>query len=858
MSLDHDATQGQPDPSWIPTQDSRFLPGQPTDEPFSSDFDIPLSPSKEPKQIPDNVILKWVSPNTYASRQADFLEKRYPNTLEWFFQSETYANWVDRAQQTLLCPGIPGSGKSILAATVIEDLCTRVRHETQTSIGVAYIYCADGNISVGKSKRVPDISGSDCEAIITPVLQEVLKQLVLSTGSVPAFIRDLYSQSPKPRKYKKHWRPSAEEVLENLKTAVALHSKVFLIIDQLDRVDMEVLGLLMTNLQALRANKEINILVTTREYPDIEAILRPTAKLEISATAEDIEAYVTARIKTLPDWFRNDDTLTDEVRKLTVNNASGIYLNLLETKESAHAVQKAMQTIPEPLANVFGEAMRTLEASELAMELVSWLTWAFRPLKISELADVLETDISEMLPHWSSSSAWLFHLDVASDSIGFRLKSISTYIHGQINKGQLGWSTYLLKARATIASRCIRYLSDPVFETGPALTQEKFNQRLGQHPFYTYAAHHWGNHARISDISTEDTMEFLNSGPRFQASVEQLVCLHEANYFERSIYARRATPLHAAAYFGLEGEVNQLLQNGASVNEMVSYGDTPLLWAAKADHAEVMKVLCKGDAITLHWLAENGESELIIKLLDADYDINALDFHKRTPVNYAVQLGKLDVVKLLISRGANLELEDVKGYRPLQKALRAKSREIIEVLLEQGVTTENIPVIDWYDAFDLPPETSIGILEDGRGSLQFSSQLHRLDLSQSSLYDRSNVLRLHRVMPLYTNIIRAIPESSRVTIYWGGAPRVRQEPNLHNAKFPKLGIQEEVYPEGWCYGITIETYQPEDNPRRPCRYLSDWIMWMSPFISQYRRTPYWYITTLPYLKIPKNGLDFLD
>ena len=47
--------------------------------------------------------------------------------------------WLDTDKQTLFCPGIPGAGKTIITAVVVNDLATRFADDLD--IGIAYIYC---------------------------------------------------------------------------------------------------------------------------------------------------------------------------------------------------------------------------------------------------------------------------------------------------------------------------------------------------------------------------------------------------------------------------------------------------------------------------------------------------------------------------------------------------------------------------------------------------------------------------------------------------------------------------------------------------------------------------------------------
>jgi len=93
-------------------------------------------------------ILKWLTPIDYALQQTDFIKRREAGTGEWLLNLSEFQTWLKADKQTLFCPGIPGSGKTILASVVINELMTRFGNDE--AVGIAYIYF--GNMS-RKSKR---------------------------------------------------------------------------------------------------------------------------------------------------------------------------------------------------------------------------------------------------------------------------------------------------------------------------------------------------------------------------------------------------------------------------------------------------------------------------------------------------------------------------------------------------------------------------------------------------------------------------------------------------------------------------------------------------------------------------------
>ncbi|OAF60440.1 hypothetical protein VC83_03381 [Pseudogymnoascus destructans] len=70
----------------------------------------------------NQVFVKWISSANYVSQQSDFISRREPGTGQWFLDSPEFNKWTDEPSQTLFCPGIPGSGKTMVSAITVDHL----------------------------------------------------------------------------------------------------------------------------------------------------------------------------------------------------------------------------------------------------------------------------------------------------------------------------------------------------------------------------------------------------------------------------------------------------------------------------------------------------------------------------------------------------------------------------------------------------------------------------------------------------------------------------------------------------------------------------------------------------------------
>ena len=94
----------------------------------------------------------------------------------------------------------------------------------------------------------------------------------------------------------------------------------------------------------------------------------------------------------------------------------------------------------------------------------------------------------------------------------------------------------------------------------------------------------------------------------------------------------------------------------------------------------------------LHLASKNGQVYLIKNLLRAKVDINALNAEGLSSLHWAVINGNIEVTKLLIEKGANIEIKDSGcGSSPLLFACQNGRTKIVKFLIEKGadINTKN-------------------------------------------------------------------------------------------------------------------------------------------------------------------------
>uniref|UniRef100_A0A0D2YEP4 Nephrocystin 3-like N-terminal domain-containing protein n=1 Tax=Fusarium oxysporum (strain Fo5176) TaxID=660025 RepID=A0A0D2YEP4_FUSOF len=215
-------------------------------------------------------------------------------TGSWVLRSQHWTNWLASSIRCLWVHGIPGSGKTILASWLIEnvqDHCERVS-TVNAPCTSAYYYCYFGH--------------HQDEA--APFLRWVITQLSRQAEVVSTLIHELFRRGGEP---------SIPELLDALGQILQVFSCVYIVIDAVDESSprdelLEVIHSLVTD----RKFTNLQILVTSREYIDIERVMKKVSvsvPMSNELVEQDIRLHVQSILRSNPKFRCWPDDLLIEV-----------------------------------------------------------------------------------------------------------------------------------------------------------------------------------------------------------------------------------------------------------------------------------------------------------------------------------------------------------------------------------------------------------------------------------------------------------------------------------------------------------------------------------------------------------------
>ncbi|RFN49398.1 hypothetical protein FIE12Z_6293 [Fusarium flagelliforme] len=623
-----------------------------------SDENPPHSPSPEGSDIvvigkddtsnynPDNFlpqseatiasIREWLRPTEYDHESGEYhkqLAFHLEGTGEWLHHSQNYQRWRESSEDGLLwIKGVPGSGKSVVAANMIHKL-------SQEEVPVLYFFFRQ---IIDANHRPINLLRDWLDQILpySPPLQSTLK----------GYIDDARLLE----------KVSIEELWRHLKTALASLPLIYGVVDALDEMDDGNSDFItqLAELGHLRPSS-VKVLLTSRPTANVETAMRHVKSLDVRMEEKLVDVDIATYVR-----FCLGETSISEgdqrlIRDAVPGRANGLFLYAkLAMKaflEPGVNIQDTIHKLPLDLNAMYigilqEHARRSGIAEKTQVMILQWVTHATRPLRLLELADILGTAIEGRDKHTLKANKDLVRaacgplLEVLPDeTVSVVHHSLTEFLIGTTRAQEPG-DYPILESAVThydLALICLDYIFSECLRDRQVsfYSCELERSRINiDFPFAEYAISNWHVHTRRCKWNSSPEDALLKQTNRLMSDIDTRNTLLKLSlntgFGHRSddYHIASLSDLHLAALCGLEPVMKTIIERLGLSGEMLDIQDslkrTPLWWTA-----------CNGHAGAARLLLQHGASHIVP------------DVSEFRPIHTAVMNDRHEVVRLLMEEG---------------------------------------------------------------------------------------------------------------------------------------------------------------------------------------------------------------
>ena len=234
---------------------------------------------------------------------------RSPGTGLWLTESQEFRHWLETENDRLWLYGIPGAGKTVLAASVVEEALQVVNPSTT----IAFYFCDYKNTA-----------SQDLRNILGSLAQQFAKQGEESCAILRKFYK---TQNPEHRP---DFQYDCDALWNALRAMTLTFNSAMIIVDGLDECGTntaEVVDALITLNDGDDATAKTIFL--SRDEIEIRERLENYTKIAIAARSSDLRLYVASEIdtRTRKKMLRiKDPSLKEHILERLVNGAEGMYV----------------------------------------------------------------------------------------------------------------------------------------------------------------------------------------------------------------------------------------------------------------------------------------------------------------------------------------------------------------------------------------------------------------------------------------------------------------------------------------------------------------------------------------------------
>ena len=577
-------------------------------------------------------IQKWLCPSEYTAESGDYnkhLRSYCPNTGEWLRKSDQYFRWHDVGETALWVNGIPGSGKSVVAASLANDFD---KHERAV---VLYFFFRYANVANRTPKQM---------------IRDWLSQLLDHSTLLQARLKDLLERSIS------HESVTFEDLWTPFVQAAVAFPKIYCVADALDEMEPGNDWILHRLAELGRQTPStLKMLLTSRQSPHIEKVYKEPLVLSINLDRRlidhDIATYIHHLLSDNPAMhLSNDQSKLIESTVQSKANGLFIYAKLMMDEILANAKNANIEALLGSLPMGMDEMYTTLLSehsrrsgvdAKIQKLILQWITHATRPLRLLEAAELV--------------------LLVSTE-------------YGSIQE-----------TKNTVRSAC-----GPLLTVLPDETLQVIHHSFTEFLIDTartsgYPAFEAENVHTDAAVTSIDYIRSCSLAEKANLTGHKKNhCMFEFGSRQRDAFFMEHTLLHYAVN-------NWMIHTSKSrTSNSVIISALDRLLAASEDHFAFWLGIwhisgqrkLKDVPQRLHIISFFGLKDYAVKLCDKSTDLDARDSSGRTPLSYACDGGHRDMVSFLLDRGASASITSKFGVSPLHYACASNRPDIVKRLLQ--------------------------------------------------------------------------------------------------------------------------------------------------------------------------------
>ncbi|KAG0691812.1 hypothetical protein DFH29DRAFT_1010121 [Suillus ampliporus] len=349
------------------------------------------------------MFLEWMNPVPCTVKHDASRRRRNTETGRWIFQADEYVAWNTSDCGFLCLNGQPGSGKTILASAVIDEMQSGGQAGSQT---LAYFYCDFRD-------EQTTIAAAVLRSLVVQLLQQstteewVTKTRAPKRGKSDAEDNLITLRKLGMQKWSGRRCPADLGVLRDLLVeASKLVVRPVLVIDALDECKdhHDLLG----HLVKLAEDSRIRIFVTSRIEPDIKDALHHLSTISLKDKADkmqdDIRVHITEQLKTQKRLSRLPETLRTMILEKLLEKAEDVFRwvqcqldEIMDCKRGID-IETALDNLPAGLYETYDRIIRAIQQrgsgnDQIAQNCLLLLTGTFTSLTLDQLNEAMMIEV---------------------------------------------------------------------------------------------------------------------------------------------------------------------------------------------------------------------------------------------------------------------------------------------------------------------------------------------------------------------------------------------------------------------------------------------------------------------------------